>query len=675
MAGALANLYSAIDSTRRKVSDAVRNPAEAARNFWFNQNEDAGRQLGLLNQAFTGANGQSTIGPQTPQAHAAHEELANGMLGALMGATVWHGSPHKFGKFDASKIGTGEGAQAYGHGLYLAENPEVAKEYSKIFPTGGQIPNKLRYVHGEEVAHGTGAYKAASLLDNMSVKQARKTADGWLQAAHPDEQQYFKEVADTLASINSKAAAKSYQGNTYKVDLPDEHINKMLDWDKPLSQQHPDVQAALKRGYEEQGADYPINSATPKQGGDIYNDFRALAGGFETMSPNEASTYLKSQGIPGIKYLDQGSRDAGGTSNYVVFPGNEHMLNIKERNGVPMPAAPTEGALAKYATGGTIAPQSIQGIAAPTMQQIGMNFGGPDKGTQPQQQPVATPQQRQAYQDQNPGQSQSMQSDGLSQFGKMLGGKFLGQGINNAVNYGVNGSPDNYDAYDLQDKGQYQSDFGGPLASIAMGADPTKVATNYGLQQGLSAAGFDSAVPYAGAIGQALNGDPTGAALSAAGTAIGGPAGAIAVQAAPALLDTLGSMKDDFCYITTASHVASGKPDDEAYELKTLRKFRDTFMRDDPMLSQLADDYEHMSPSIVEGINARKDSKAIYKHIHTAFLVPATRAVTRGKNVEALHIYASMVEYVAPMAMQTTSEPDKVETLGHEAKMVVEATA
>ena len=347
----------------------------------------------------------------------------------------------------------------------------------------------------------------------------------------------------------------------------------------------------------------------------------------------------------------------------------------------------SQGALTRYAyaTGGTIAPQSIQGIAPQGMQQIGMNFGGADKGTQPQQQPVATPQQRQAYQDQNSGQSQSMQSqsmqsqsmqsDGLSQFGKMLGGKFLGQGINNAVNYGVNGSSDNYDAYDLQGKGQYQSDFGGPLASIAMGADPTKVAENYGLQQGLSAAGFDSAVPYAGSIMQALNGDPTGAALSAAGTAVGGPAGAIAVQAAPALLDTFQSMKDDFCYITTASHVASGKPDDEAYELKTLRKFRDTFMRNDPMLSQLADDYEHMSPSIVEGINARKDSKAIYKHIHTAFLVPATRAVTRGKNVEALHIYASMVEYVAPMAMQTTSEPDKVETLGHEAKMVVEATA
>jgi hypothetical protein len=35
--------------------------------------------------------------------------------------TVYHGSPHKFDRFDASKIGTGEGAQSYGHGLYLAK--------------------------------------------------------------------------------------------------------------------------------------------------------------------------------------------------------------------------------------------------------------------------------------------------------------------------------------------------------------------------------------------------------------------------------------------------------------------------------------------------------------------------------------------------------------------------
>ena len=43
---------------------------------------------------------------------------------------------------------------------------------------------------------------------------------------------------------------------------------------------------------------------------------------------------LKDRGIPGIRYLDGGSRGAGqGSSNFVVFPGNEDILKIMERNG------------------------------------------------------------------------------------------------------------------------------------------------------------------------------------------------------------------------------------------------------------------------------------------------------------------------------------------------------
>ena len=42
---------------------------------------------------------------------------------------AYHGSPHDFDRFDLSKIGTGEGAQAYGHGLYFAEKEAVARSY------------------------------------------------------------------------------------------------------------------------------------------------------------------------------------------------------------------------------------------------------------------------------------------------------------------------------------------------------------------------------------------------------------------------------------------------------------------------------------------------------------------------------------------------------------------
>ena len=43
------------------------------------------------------------------------------------GIRAYHGSPYDFDRFDMSKIGTGEGAQAYGHGLYFAENQAVAE--------------------------------------------------------------------------------------------------------------------------------------------------------------------------------------------------------------------------------------------------------------------------------------------------------------------------------------------------------------------------------------------------------------------------------------------------------------------------------------------------------------------------------------------------------------------
>lgn len=42
---------------------------------------------------------------------------------------AWHGSPHDFDRFDLGAIGTGEGAQVHGWGLYFAANREVSEGY------------------------------------------------------------------------------------------------------------------------------------------------------------------------------------------------------------------------------------------------------------------------------------------------------------------------------------------------------------------------------------------------------------------------------------------------------------------------------------------------------------------------------------------------------------------
>jgi hypothetical protein len=49
---------------------------------------------------------------------------------------AFHGSPHKFDKFSMDAIGTGEGAQAYGHGLYFADSEDLAKGYREALTEG-----------------------------------------------------------------------------------------------------------------------------------------------------------------------------------------------------------------------------------------------------------------------------------------------------------------------------------------------------------------------------------------------------------------------------------------------------------------------------------------------------------------------------------------------------------
>jgi hypothetical protein len=118
----------------------------------------------------------------------------------------------------------------------------------------------------------------------------------------------------------------------------------LLDWDKPFSEQSPKVQAALKAVQ----SDNPLWNDTisgkngKPVGGAIYKTLTATWPDSEFardgIDPKKkASEALLAAGIPGIRYLDGGSRGAGqGTYNYVVFPGLEDQIKILERNGVPL---------------------------------------------------------------------------------------------------------------------------------------------------------------------------------------------------------------------------------------------------------------------------------------------------------------------------------------------------
>jgi hypothetical protein len=267
----------------------------------------------------------------------------------LMGLTAYHGTPHTIkGKFDISKVGTGEGAQAYGHGMYFAENPAVAKEYSKMMPVGGAQPSPRRTLGGIEVEPMTPEYKAAQLVEEMGLSKAKKFVADWSKNPTPDQVDFVKGVQNSLLGITKKSDVKNLgTGNLYKVDIPDEYIPNMLDWDKPLVQQTPQVRKALeslgiktdeqmlnefddallKSLFGDKDIPLPKQPMNPS-GSDIYQTI--LRG-----TPESRSAKLKELGITGIRYLDEGSRKSGkGTSNFVVFDPSD--VKILEQNSKPL---------------------------------------------------------------------------------------------------------------------------------------------------------------------------------------------------------------------------------------------------------------------------------------------------------------------------------------------------
>jgi hypothetical protein len=245
------------------------------------------------------------------------------------GAIVYHGSPHKFDKFDSSKIGTGEGAQAYGHGMYLAENPSVAQGYADRLGGGqfgstsaskGSIADRLSSIFGGDGSNFTRNNRDISTLAKSMAEKSRTDADGLLHYQ-------FKDGSEWIGSPSGWDVANS-EKHLYKVDLPDEHIAKMLDYDNPVTD-------AVRKPLSKAALNQFGSGLTGTSGEKLYKEmiFNFKQAGHP--NPTQAATdWLSSQGVPGMRYLDGGSRSNGaGTSNFVIFPKNEGLLQILERNG------------------------------------------------------------------------------------------------------------------------------------------------------------------------------------------------------------------------------------------------------------------------------------------------------------------------------------------------------
>tara|TARA_R110000782_G_scaffold257776_1_gene347107 strand:+ start:9 stop:1898 length:1890 start_codon:yes stop_codon:yes gene_type:complete len=256
-------------------------------------------------------------------------------------ATAYHGSPHKFSKFDMSKIGTGEGAQAYGHGIYAAENPNVAKNYA---PRDFDYEESLMDAYKRYEQQGD--YEAMEIYERAMMHETPAE----IRASALDPESVLYEMQDTALRVADEIAEIPINSSLYKVDIPDDQIAKMLDWDKPLSEQGEKMHKVWekflgsgvgKRARKSLGPGGNFNQPTGE-------DFHSLiyegmprakgqthGGGATFQEGVMAADWLKRQGIPGIKYLDGDSRSGSqGTSNFVLFA--DEIAKILERNDQPI---------------------------------------------------------------------------------------------------------------------------------------------------------------------------------------------------------------------------------------------------------------------------------------------------------------------------------------------------
>ena len=267
--------------------------------------------------------------------------------------SAWHGTPHDFAEFLLSAIGTGEGAQAHGWGLYFAKAKKTAASYRGRLSS----KNELEIVYdGKKSEELTGDIKAAIQLlhlqgfrpeDNLGkfiktrVKDYTEMIRRWenrireidntlsTNAAQAAQAQLYEERKDNvdrvaasknvvrqLKLIDPKKAVIKGAGSLFHVEIPDNDV--LLDEDKSYTKQPLKVREALEKLVRGLTLDQLENwndvrrlgkskviaeimdALSESNGMNIYGTISDLAEG-----QKEASVLLNQYGIKGITYGGQ----------------------------------------------------------------------------------------------------------------------------------------------------------------------------------------------------------------------------------------------------------------------------------------------------------------------------------------------------------------------------------
>ena len=299
-----------------------------------------------------------------------HFEAGNAVItepGVTFSIAALHASPHSFRKFSTDYMGQGEGAQAYGWGLYFAESPKVNRSYMNQFaqdkatwkfrevetgvievmqrslvgsflpkdalPEAKEDASDIAWsVLGDLVDAARGSMTVLDIVMELhdEIDTNRKYAETYPQEREKLEQLegFMLSLLDHLDEIEVRTGMPS----NYRVELNVED-SELLGWDYvdetvlALLKDSPveEVRYALERA--ERRADYRGENVSGK---DVYQElFDAFwdgDDGTKQEAQKAASVSLLSSDIKGIRYADgytRGKAEEEQTYNYVIFDGKD----------------------------------------------------------------------------------------------------------------------------------------------------------------------------------------------------------------------------------------------------------------------------------------------------------------------------------------------------------------
>lgn len=205
------------------------------------------------------------------------EDAEAGPYGDMVKAGVkslvdrYHGTPHTFDRFDLSKMGSGEGAQAYGWGAYLAGDEGIAKYYRDVLQDSSLI------IDGQAIPNYSGGHVDTDAIEKLLVdshgidpRDAQYMATALGRSANKTEAlDYLRTRAKSYQDSNAHEAAEQMRGivtkladtdlkvekigsgNLYQAGVPEDA--DLIDFDLPLFEQEPEIQEILEESLIDEG--------------------------------------------------------------------------------------------------------------------------------------------------------------------------------------------------------------------------------------------------------------------------------------------------------------------------------------------------------------------------------------------------------------------------------------